>query len=82
MRLKKLPPTLYGQIIGLPTMPSPSTIAPKVSTAMMIAPTLWMTLWVRWRSHSRPIVIASPTFTCSAISLRPLDMRNMLPPVM
>ena len=41
-----------------------------VSAAITSAPTSWTTLSVRTRSRSSPMVMASPTQTCSAISAR------------
>ena len=50
---------------------SPQASAPRSTSA----PTSWTTLRVRRRSRSSPMVIASPTQTCSAISAR-LDDRG------
>jgi hypothetical protein len=40
---------------------------------MINAPTSWITFRVRWRCHSKPMVIANPADTCSAISVSVLE---------
>ena len=45
-------------------------MAASVSAAITSAATSWTTLWERRRNRSSPMVMASPTRTCSPISAR------------
>ena len=45
---------------------TPVRISPLVKTAMISAPTSCTLLFVRWRRRSNPMVMASPSETCSA----------------